>query len=50
MVLDCYRLARLYHVSPDVFLSLPVSQVQLHLWRSYQLNQVMEQETTDQDG
>ena len=38
MILDCYRLARWYHVSPDVFLAMPVTEVTLHLRRTAQLD------------
>ena len=31
MVLDCYRLARWYHQSPEVFLNMPLDEVRLHL-------------------
>jgi len=37
VVLDCYRLARWYQQSPDVFLSMPLSHVKLHMYRSLQL-------------
>ena len=36
MILDCYRLARWYHVSPEVFLSMPISDVELHRRRTAQ--------------
>jgi hypothetical protein len=38
MILDCYRLARWYHVSPEPFLAMPVSEVTLHLQRTAQLD------------
>jgi hypothetical protein len=44
LVLDCYRLARWYHVSPEVFLSMPLNDVQLHMWRTNQLLVLMERE------
>jgi hypothetical protein len=31
IILDCYRLARFFHCSPDTFLSLPLSEVWMHL-------------------
>lgn len=34
IVLDCYWLAQWYHQSPDVFLSMPLSTVRIHLNRS----------------
>jgi hypothetical protein len=36
-VLDCYRLARWYHVNPEVFLSMPLSRIAEHLSRTDQL-------------
>jgi hypothetical protein len=37
MVLDCYRLASHYHLDPRIFLDMPLSEVQLHLSRTAQL-------------
>jgi hypothetical protein len=37
MVLDCYRLASHYHLDPRTFLDMPISEVQLHLSRTAQL-------------
>jgi hypothetical protein len=50
-VLDCYWLARWYHQSPDVFLTMPLSQVRMHFTRSLQLAEQMrkEQEADDAD-
>lgn len=31
VVLDCYRLAKYYHINPEEFLKLPMSQVARHL-------------------
>jgi plasmid maintenance system antidote protein VapI len=36
-VLDCYRLARWYGQSPEVFLNMTFSEVRLHMQRSMQL-------------
>jgi hypothetical protein len=44
IVLDCYRLAKWYSVSPETFLNMPLSDVQLHLHRTIQLAKVMRQE------
>ena len=44
IVLDCYRLARFYHTSPEVFLNLPLGEVQLHLYRTIQLTRIMQRE------
>jgi hypothetical protein len=37
MILDCYHLARYYHVSPEVFLNMTLGEVRLHLQRTIQL-------------
>jgi hypothetical protein len=37
VILDCYRLAEIYHQSPDVFLAMPLDEVRLHLIRTWQL-------------
>jgi len=52
IVLDCYRLAKWYSVSPETFLAMPLSDVQLHLHRTIQLAKVMrrEAENADDDG
>jgi hypothetical protein len=47
MILDCYRLARLYHVSPEVFLSMPFSEVRIHLTRTAELTR--RQQPVDDD-
>jgi hypothetical protein len=49
LILDCYRLARWYHCSPDTFLNMPISDVHLHLRRTTQLARLMRQEADD-DG
>jgi len=49
MVLDCYRLARWYHVSPEVFLAMSVSEVMLHLRRTAQLDR-QQQASMGDDG
>jgi hypothetical protein len=41
LILDCYRLAKYYSTSPDIFLQLPISEVQLHLYRTIQLTNLM---------
>ena len=38
IILDCYRLARWYHVSPETFLSMPFSDVRIHLERTATLD------------
>jgi hypothetical protein len=36
IILDCYRLAGHYHISPEVFLAMPLDEVMLHLHRTAQ--------------
>ena len=50
IILDCYRLARHYHQSPTVFLDMPISEVRLHLERTLQLMDKMQQNAADNDG
>ena len=47
MILDCYRLAKYYATSPEIFLNMPVSEVQLHLYRTIQLASLMRREQED---
>jgi len=49
MILDCYRLARWYHVSPDVFLAMSVSEVALHLRRTAQLDRQQQSFNGEED-
>lgn len=44
ITLDCYRLAKWYSVSPEVFLKMSWSEVQLHLNRTIELAKVMRRE------
>jgi hypothetical protein len=37
LVLDCYWLARWYHQSPEHFLQMPISAVQVHMRRTQQI-------------
>jgi len=37
LLLDCYRLAKHYSQSPDVFLNMPMSEVRMHMMRTLQL-------------
>ena len=37
LILLCYRLAKHYHVSPEVFLSMPMDEVLLHMYRTGQM-------------
>jgi hypothetical protein len=48
IILDCYRLAHWYHVSPEVFLAMPLSDVRIHLSRSWELKR-RQQPVSDDD-
>jgi hypothetical protein len=54
VIIDCYRLANWYKQHPDVFLSIPLSEVRLHIRRTAQLWQIMarerEEAERDNDG
>jgi hypothetical protein len=53
LILDCYRLARWYHTSPEVFLAMPLNDVHLHMYRTIQLNKITQQEAAaaeDENG
>lgn len=47
MVLDCYRLAAHYKLDPRVFLDMPISEVQLHLARTGQMERDRRREQGD---
>jgi hypothetical protein len=47
IVLDCYRLARWYYQAPDVFLNMPLGEVQMHLRRTIELAKIMRREAED---
>ena len=49
VILDCYRLARWYHVSPEVFLDMPLSDVAMHLHRSAQCDRAQQSAVSDDD-
>jgi hypothetical protein len=40
IVLNCYRLARYYHIDPRTFLNMPLSEVQMHLNCTLRLEQI----------
>jgi hypothetical protein len=44
IVFDCYRLARWYQQSPDVFLDLPISKMRQHIFWSLKLAARMREE------
>ena len=48
-VIDCYRLARFYHVSPLIFLEMGLSEVRVHLERTVELAHIINRENSD-DG
>ena len=48
-VLDCYRLADFYHISPTTFLDMPASEVRTHLERTIELAQQKRRERMAQD-
>lgn len=49
LVLDCYRLAKFYGTSPEIFLNMPLSEVDLHLHRTIQLSERMRREQQQED-
>lgn len=49
LVIDCYRLARFYHVSPTVFLDMPASEVRVHLERTIDLAHIINRENAASD-
>ena len=50
-VLDCYRLADFYKISPVVFLEMPASEVRVHLERTIELaHQKKRERATMDDG
>ena len=48
-VLDCYRLADFYKISPVVFLEMPASEVRIHLERTIELAHQKKRERAAQD-
>jgi hypothetical protein len=46
IVLDCYRLARIYHQHPNVFLEMTLAEVQLHLHRTIELANTMQESSS----
>jgi hypothetical protein len=49
IILDCYQLAHFYHISPEVFLNMPLSDVYMHLVRSQEMNRRRQQQTSSDD-
>jgi len=53
LVLDCYRLARWYHQSPEAFLSMPIDEMRIHWHRTLRMRELMQranQRADDNDG
>jgi len=48
-VLDCYRLARFYNVSPTVFLEMGLTEVRIHLERTIDLAHIINRESSSND-
>ena len=48
-VLDCYRLARYYHVDPRVFLQMSMSEIAVHLRWTIKLAKIMQDESSSGD-
>jgi hypothetical protein len=49
--LDCYRLAKFYHVSPIVFLEMGLTEVRTHLERTIDLANIINRESAiPEDG
>ena len=50
-ILDCYRLARWYHQSPEVFLAMTIGEVRLHMQRTLQIANILQREqNTEEDA
>jgi hypothetical protein len=47
MILDCYRLASYYKVDPRLFLEMSISEVQMHMSRTAELERNRRQEESD---
>jgi len=45
-VIDCYRLAKYYHVSPTVFLDMGLTEVEKHLERTIALANIINRENS----
>jgi len=50
LVLDCYWLAQWYHQSPEHFLAMPITEVQLHIMRTQQIAELRRQHAERDDG
>ena len=48
-MIDCYRLAHWYKQNPEIFLTIPLSMVRLHIRRTVQLWEIMAREQHERD-
>lgn len=44
LILDCYRLAKYYHIDPRIFLDMPLGEVATHMRHTIKLAQIMRDE------
>jgi hypothetical protein len=44
IILDCYRLAKYYQLHPDVFLEMPITEVDVHMQRTVQLERMRQRQ------
>jgi hypothetical protein len=45
LVLDCYRLAHYYNCNPEIFLAMPLSQMEVHIRHTNRIAELMRDET-----
>lgn len=50
LVIDCYRLAKFYQVSPTIFLEMGLSEVLTHLEWTIELQHQQKRESQSDDG
>jgi hypothetical protein len=50
LVLDCYWLAQWYHQPPEHFLALPLSEIEMHIYRTQQIAERRRQYAASDDG
>jgi hypothetical protein len=50
LILDCFRLANFFHISPEIFLAMPLSEVWLYLHWTIKLKQRMDDEASRRNG
>ena len=48
-MLDSYRLAKYYQCSPEIFLAMPLSEIEIHMRRTIRLAELMRAERNE-DG